>query len=149
MPAPAGAPGEKSADADVVKALKAARKAAKRAEAAAARAEVDILTKSSDDTLVADYQAQIAALQAQIDELGAQPDPFRAPLRGVIGKAAGGQDTTAPVERRSLLAEAQEQKAAVEAAEYMAYLRMLAKSADPSTREQAEDRIERLLTKST
>jgi hypothetical protein len=31
----------------------------------------------------------------------------------------------------------------------MAYLRMLAKSADPSTREQAEDRIERLLTKST
>lgn len=148
MPGLPAAPGEKSGgDVDLAKMLKAARKAAKRAEKAAARIEVDTLTKSADSALVADYQTQIAALQKQVDELGAQPDPAQAPLRGVLGKQAAGNGDVAPVEKRNLLAEAQEAKHAADQAEYIGFLRMMTKSADPSRREQAEDLLAGLLAK--
>jgi hypothetical protein len=92
------------------------------------------------------YEATIADLQAQVDELGSQPDPAQAPLRGVVRKAAGGD--AAPVEKRSLAAEAQQQAAALERAEQIHYLQLMSKSADPNTREHAETMLEGLLTKS-
>lgn len=141
MPTPTGSPGEKSELANLVK---AAKKAAKRAERAAAELSTEAILKGASTTSVADLEATIEALKAQVDELGAQPDPAQAPLRGVIGKAATNSGP-APVEKRNLVAEAREAAAATEAAEYVGYLRMMTKSANPTTREDAEERLAQLL----
>lgn len=141
------APGEKSAgDVDLYKAVKAAEKAARKAEKAAAIFTAEtVLNKSAGGSTITELESTIAELRAQVDELGSQPDPAQAPLRGAVRKAA--TTDVAPVEKRSLMAEAQDAKAAKETAEEVAFLRMLTKSADPSLRERAEERLDMLLSK--
>lgn len=124
------APGEKSGTADLLKAVKSAQKAARRAEKAAARSATS-------------YETQIAELSTLVDELGSQPDPAQAPLRGPVSKAAG--SGAAPVEKRSMLAEAQDAAVAAEIVEQETYLRLMTKSSDPNRREQAEDLLSALL----
>lgn len=142
MPTPLSSPGEKSEIAELVK---AAKKAAKRAERAAAELSTEAILKGASTTSVADLEATIEALKAQVDELGAQPDPAQAPLRGVIGKAAN-PTGAAPVEKRSLIAEARDAAAAAEATEYIGFLQKMANSANPAQREAAEDALAKLLT---
>jgi hypothetical protein len=137
MPQTHTAPGEKSADGgEVVTLLKAlltqTEKHNKR------------VTKALDAQL-AEANDKITELSKQLDQLGSQPDPAQAPVRGVVRKSAIHDEIeAAPVERRSLVDEAQ-QHLEIERQERLAYLTRLTKSGSPATRQKAEDAIERLI----
>ena len=60
------------------------------------------------------YDTQISELRKDLGELGSQPDPALAPLRGALARPSG---TAVPVERRSLVDEAQADAVRKEAAE--------------------------------
>jgi len=94
------------------------------------------------------HRREIDALRAEIDELGAAPDPTQAPIRGAVtvAKAQTTAPAIVPVERVSLVEQAQLQKAAADA-DYVTYLQKMAGSDNPTIREQAEDQLGRLLTK--
>jgi hypothetical protein len=96
------------------------------------------------------YQQEIDILREEIDELGAQPDPTAAPIRGAVtvAKAQTTAPVAVPVERISLVEQAQQSRAADEA-EYIAFLqKTVATSDSPSMREQAQGVLANLLTKS-
>ncbi len=96
------------------------------------------------------YQAELDAMRAEIDDLGAQPDPTYAPIRGAVTKAQTTAPVAVPVERISLVEQAQLNKAAEEA-EYIAYVSKMAgaDNPNPASREQAEELLGRLLTKAS
>lgn len=130
-------------EAIVAAAVREVQKAAKRAVRTAAetnQAEVqDLVLKAVDAQLtktVATYDVRIAELEAEIDALGAQPDPAQAPLRGAVRTAP------APVVKA---AEGDEQPKPDP--DYVAWLDVMAKSANPLYRDMAEER-RALLTKS-
>jgi len=93
--------------------------------------------KSMIDKATNPYKKKIKALKRELDELGRQPDPAQAPMRGTVRKAAG----VAPVERRSLAAEAQDKAVKAEKAAYVQYLRNLTESGDPDIRERAHQAL--------
>jgi len=135
-PATNTAPGEKSVDGggEVVTLLKALLTQTEK--------QNKKITKALDAQL-AEANEKIVELSKQIDQLGSQPDPAQAPVRGVVRKSAV-HGEPAPVERRSLVDEAQ-QHVEQERQERLAYLTRLTKSGDPAMRQKAEDAIERLV----
>ena len=99
------------------------------------------------ETTIAGYKSQLetqsadmAAMRRQISELGSQPDPAAAPMRGAIIRentgGAGAGERRSPVEK---MADRQ-------AEEKLQWLRSLANSGDPVTRETAQAQIRKLLT---
>jgi hypothetical protein len=133
---------------EVSKLLKKAAKAAKRAEQAALIAAeanpvenlADLVTKAVDARVaetVAKYEKTIEAMQAEIDDLGGQPDPAQAPLRGVV------RTVPEPIEKAE---DAQPEEPAANPDE-LHFLHLMKSSPLPSMREQAEARINQLLTK--
>lgn len=135
MPQTYAAPGEKSNDGgEVVTLLKALL--------AQTEKQNKKITKALDAQLI-EANEKIAELSKQVDQLGSQPDPAQAPVRGVVRKSAV-HDEVAPVERRSLVDEAQ-QHVEQEREARLTYLKRLTKSGDPAMRQKAEDAIERLV----
>lgn len=108
--------------------------------------------KRATKTIHKRYQRELDTLREELDELGAQPDPTQAPIRGAVtvAKAATTAPTAVPVERISLVEQAQLNKAAADA-EYIDYLQKAAAldNPNPSMREQAEAVLEGLLTKAS
>jgi len=80
------------------------------------------------------YDSTIAEMQNEIDRLGAQPDPAQAPLRGVVRTA-----TTPKVEK------VQADPASNAVREEVEFLRPFLNHPNPAMREQAEDRLRRLI----
>jgi hypothetical protein len=137
MPQTYAAPGEKSVDnGEVVTLLKALLTQTEKHNKK--------VTKALDAQL-AEANDKITELSRQLDQLGSQPDPAQAPVRGVVRKSAIHDEIeAAPVERRSLVDEAQQQLEK-ERDQYAAYLQRLAKSGSPATRLRTEGALERLI----
>lgn len=134
MPQTYAAPGEKSAKAT----LRAIKKMTKQNEKA-------YKALSEDKTVsVKALEDEIKNLREQINQLGSQPDPDRAPVRGVSRKSAVQEGEAAPVERRSLVDEAQQQ-VTQEREQEIAYAMRLTKSGDPGMRQRGEAWLEKLI----
>jgi hypothetical protein len=91
------------------------------------------------------YDTQLEGLRKEVDSLGAQPDPALAPLRGALARQPSAK--AVPVERRSLIDEANEnarKRAVAEEAAYRSYIETLTRSPDPGTREKALAVVEKM-----
>jgi ribosomal protein L37AE/L43A len=97
-----------------------------------------------DEATVKALNAEIEKLREQLDQLGSQPDPDQAPVRGVSRKSAAPEAEVAPVERRSLVDEAQQQLMN-EREQEIAYATRLMKSGDPALRNRGEAWLEKLI----
>lgn len=137
MPQTYSAPGEKSA-AHTKATLKAVKKMLKQSEAT-----YKALTEDKAASVKA-LESEIKNLREQIDQLGSQPDPDQAPVRGVSRKSAVSEGEATPVERRSLVDEAQ-QHLANEREQEIAYAKRLMKSGDPDMRQRGEAWLEKLI----
>lgn len=113
------------------------------------KADLPVLIKALVDDAMREereYHArEIASLRAEFDKLGAEPDPAKAPVRGVVAKAAGGGQVGA-VERRSLVDDARKDAAQIAENEYRDYLETMTKSGDPAMREQARALLKKSVT---
>jgi hypothetical protein len=108
-------------------------------------AEVEAIIAAKMTPLVEAHTSQVAKMQAQIDELGQAPDPAMAPVRGQMARPGNG--AAAPVEKRSLMDEAQSArmaKATQDQRDYLAYVIKQADSPDPNTRERARALLDQM-----
>jgi len=89
------------------------------------------------------YIDKIDKMQTEIDYLGALPDPYAAALRSATSYAPESEFSSgaAPVDRRSMVDEYAEKVAA----DKLTFLRSLAISGDPATREGAQKQIDKML----
>lgn len=137
MPQAYSAPGEKAAGADAAT-LKVIKKMIK-------QQEKTYKALSEDKTVsVKALEDELKQLREQLDQLGSQPDPDQAPVRGVSRKSAVSEGEVAPVERRSLVDEAQQQLVS-EREQEIAYAKRLIKSGDPGLRQRGEAWLEKLV----
>ena len=128
------------------------RKVAKMLERALRNAGTNLLGPTEVEAIIAAklapvmeaHQAAVAKMQAELDELGKAPDPNLAPVRGQM---RAGNGTVAPVEKRSLLDEAQDARLAAaqrERHELLSYVAKQAESPDPNVRERARAYLDQL-----
>ena len=149
-----GAPATDGADSRQIRGNKGVspKKVAKMLEQALRNAQVNMMGPAEVEALIASklapiseaYQASIAKMQAELDELGKAPDPNLAPVRGQM---RAGNGTVAPVEKRSLLDEAQDARLAAaqrERHELLSYVAKQAESPDPNVRERARAYLDQL-----
>lgn len=137
MPQTYSAPGEKSAN-DTKAMLKVIKKVVE------SNKKTYKAFAERDETTVKALNAEIEKLREQLDQLGSQPDPDQAPVRGVSRKSAAPEAEVAPVERRSLVDEAQQQLMS-EREQEIAYATRLIKSGNPALRARGETWLEKLI----
>jgi hypothetical protein len=107
-------------------------------------AEVEAIIAAKLAPVAEAHNAQVAKMQEQLDELGKQPDPALAPVRGQM-RAGNGPAT--PVEKRSLIDEANDARIAAAQREHASLIQYVAKQAespDPNVRERARAYLDQL-----